>query len=248
MPTTTGQQIGFVIGIILALVVVVSGVMYGVTGKIPFIPESRSRRKTFRRKSYRRENNETWFYSQIGQNGPDVRSNDGGQTWFGLNGADIRSTDGGKTWFGQRAGSRTDADGANWWDNAVSLPKYEGIFNNRVGDAGYGGIVTEFGAGGFGGASDAGYGTLVDKWRGDAYGGDVLEGGYGRATEYLPPYGEIEDTLKRTQIVGPGGVAGRMAAQQLKSGCSECYRTIREFAQGVGEEMYPSDYVSYIDM
>jgi hypothetical protein len=242
--------------------------MYGVTGKIPFIPESRSRRKTFRRKSYRRENNETWFYSQIGQNGPDVRSNDGGQTWFGLNGADIRSIDGGKTWFGQRGGSRTDADGANWWDNAVVLPKYQGIFNNRAGDAGYGGIVTEFGAGGFGGAgdagyggivtefgaggfggaSDAGYGTLVDKWRGDAYGGDVLEGGYGRATEYLPPYGEIEDTLKRTQIVGPGGVAGRMAAQQLKSGCSECYRTIREFAQGVGEEMYPSDFVSYTDM
>lgn len=151
MPTTTGQQIGFVIGIILALAVVVFGVMYGVTGKIPFIPESRSRRKTFRRKSYRRENND-------------------------------------------------------------------------------GGIATEFGYGGIGGGELGGY---IDQERAE---GSELSG-YGGLTQLRPP----------NPFADPGK-SGRVAAKLLKSGCSECYRTIREFAQGVGEEMYPSDYVSYIDM
>ena len=205
MPTTTGQQIGFVIGIILALVVVVFGVMYGVTGKIPFISEPR--RKTFRRKSYRRENSvrsndggQTWS-GRIGQDGPDIISNDGGQTWFGANGADIRSTDGGITWFGQR-GIRPD--GVDWWDNASSIPEYQGIVSGELG----------------------GY---IDQERAE---GSELSG-YGGLTQLRPP-NPFADPRK----------SGRVAAKLLKSGCSECYRTISQFAQGVGEE-YP---VSYTDM
>ena len=50
MSYSFGQQLGFIIGAFIVLSLVVLGVMYTVTGKIPFYPESR-----FRRNSYRRE-------------------------------------------------------------------------------------------------------------------------------------------------------------------------------------------------
>ena len=48
MSYSFGQQVGFVVGAFIALILVVLGVMYAVTGKIPFYPEPR-------RTSYRRE-------------------------------------------------------------------------------------------------------------------------------------------------------------------------------------------------
>jgi len=184
MPTTFGQQFGFVIGIILALIAIFLGVMYGVTGKIPFYSEPR--RKTFRRKSYRREN---------------------------MGYGDIIAGD--------------------------TVPY------NQVRTEGYGDII-------------AGGTVPYNQVRTEGY-GDIIAGG-------TVPYNQVrtegtfvasDDEIERirdqvrTQILDPRG-PGRMAAQQLKSGCSECYRTIRQFAQGVGEEMDPSDFVSmpvsYTDM
>jgi len=165
MPTTFGQQFGFVIGIILALIAIFLGVMYGVTGKIPFYSEPR--RKTFRRKSYRREN---------------------------MGYGDIIAGD--------------------------TVPY------NQVRTEGYGDIIAG--------------GTVP-------YNQVRTEGTFVASDDEIE---RIRDQV-RTQILDPRG-PGRMAAQQLKSGCSECYRTIRQFAQGVGEEMDPSDFVSmpvsYTDM
>jgi len=165
MPTTFGQQFGFVIGIILALIAIFLGVMYGVTGKIPF--NSEPRRKTFRRKSYRREN---------------------------MGYGDIIAGD--------------------------TVPY------NQVRTEGYGDIIAG--------------GTVP-------YNQVRTEGTFVASDDEIE---RIRDQV-RTQILDPRG-PGRMAAQQLKSGCSECYRTIRQFAQGVGEEMDPSDFVSmpvsYTDM
>jgi hypothetical protein len=54
MSYSFGQQVGFVVGAFIALILVVLGVMYAVTGKIPFYPEPR-RNSYGRRNSYRRE-------------------------------------------------------------------------------------------------------------------------------------------------------------------------------------------------